>query len=152
MTAIGVQPIGLEHIVVVAISRADQAVRLHVDIGSRFPALISASGRCIAAFGGHPWSTLERRFRALRWDRPPSFRAWRAEVEATRVNGYAVDEGNDIRGVTVVAAPVCRTAGEVRSILVVVGVSEQIRQTGLETLARELRTIADGLSQQLGAG
>src|SRR5262245_14207007 len=38
VTAIGVQVIGLEHIVVVAISRPDHALRLHVDIGSRFPA------------------------------------------------------------------------------------------------------------------
>lgn len=152
VTAIGVQPIGLEHIVVVAISRLDHALRLHVDIGSRFPALISASGRCIAAFGGHPWKTLERRFRALRWDRPPSLRAWRAEVEATRVNGYAVDEGNYIRGVTVIAAPVKGAGRGVSHVVVVVGVSEQIRRIGVETLARELRTIADGISRQLGAG
>lgn len=152
VTAIGVQPIGLEHIVVVAIARFDHALRLHVDIGSRFPALISASGRCIAAFGGHPWKTLERRFRALRWDRPPSLRAWRAEVEATRINGYAVDEGNYIRGVTVIAAPVKGEGGDVSHIVVVVGVSEQVRRIGVETLAHELRTIADGISRQLGAG
>ena len=54
VTAIGVQVVGLDHIVVVAMSASDHAVRLHVDIGSRFPALISATGRCIAAFGS--WS------------------------------------------------------------------------------------------------
>jgi DNA-binding IclR family transcriptional regulator len=152
VTAIGVQAIGLEHIVVVAISRSAQPLRLHVDIGSRFPALISASGRCIAAFGGHPWSTLERRFRALRWDRAPSFRAWRAEVEATRAKGYAVDEGNYIRGVTIIAAPVRGVDGGVSHVVVVVGVSEQVRRIGIDTLARELRTIAHTVSQQLGAG
>ena len=150
VTAIGVQVIGLEHIVVVAISRSDHAVRLHVDIGSRFPALISASGRRIAAFGGHPWTTLERRFRALRWDRPPSLGAWRAEVEVTRANGYAVDEGNYIRGVTVIAAPVRGAGGTVSHVVVIVGVSEQIRQIGVDTLVRELRTVADGLSHRLG--
>ena len=144
------QVIGLEHIVVVAISRSDHAVRLHVGIGSRFPALISASGRCIAAFGGHPWTTLERRFRALRWDRPPSLGAWRAEMEVTRANGYAVDQGNDIRGVTVIAAPVRGAGGTVSHEVVVVGVSEQIRQIDVDTLARELRTVADRLSHKLG--
>jgi len=152
VTAIGVQAIGLEHIVVVAISRSDQALRLHVDIGSRFPTLISATGRCIAAFGGHAWSTLERRFRALRWDRPPSLRAWRAQVEATRVKGYAVDEGNYITGVTIIAAPVRSIGGRVSHVVVVVGVSEQVRRIGVEALAHELRAIADGLSRQLGAG
>lgn len=151
VTAIGVQAIGLEHIVVVAISRSDQGLRLHADIGSRFPALISASGRCVAAFSGHPWATLERRFRALRWDRPPTLKTWRAEVEATRAKGYAVDEGNYIRGVTIIAAPVRPSSGPVSHVVVVVGVSEQVRQTGVDTLARELRTIAGSLSHRLGA-
>ena len=151
VTTIGVQVIGLEHIVVVAIARSDQGLRLHVDLGSRFPALISASGRCVAAFGGYSGSTLDRRFRALRWDRPPSLGAWRAEVGATRANGYAVDEGNYIRGVTIIAAPVRGAREQLTHVVVVVGVSEQVQKIGVDTLALELRTIADRLSQQLGA-
>jgi len=49
VTAIGVEASGLGHMIVVAIARPAQPFRLHVDVGSRFPALISASGRCIAA-------------------------------------------------------------------------------------------------------
>jgi DNA-binding IclR family transcriptional regulator len=152
VTAIGVQVVGLEHIVVVAISRSDHAVRLHVDIGSRFPALLSASGRCIAAFGGHPWSALERHFRALRWDRPPALEAWRADVEATRADGYAVDEGDYLKGVTVIAAPVRAAAGTVSHVVVLVGVIEQVREIGVEALARELAAVADGLAHKLGVG
>jgi DNA-binding IclR family transcriptional regulator len=151
VTAVGVHVIGIEHVVVVAISRSDHALRLHVDIGSRFPALISASGLCVAAFGGHPWGTLERHFRDLRWDRSPSLGAWRAAVDATRANGYAVDEGHYLRGLTVLAAPVRGEGGRVGHVVVVVGVSEQIRQIGVDALALELRTIADGLSHKLGA-
>jgi DNA-binding IclR family transcriptional regulator len=151
VTAVGVQAIGSEHVVVVAISRSDHALRLHVDIGSRFPALISASGLCLAAFGGHPGGALERHFRGLRWDRPPSLGAWRAAVDATRANGYGVDEGNYLRGLTVIAAPVRGDGGRVSHVVVVVGVSEQIRQIGVEALGRELRGIADELSHKLGA-
>ena len=53
VTAIGVEASGLGHMIVVAIARPAQPFRLHVDVGSRFPALISASGRCIAAFGAY---------------------------------------------------------------------------------------------------
>ena len=140
----------LEHIVVVAISRSDHAVRLHVDIGSRFPALISASGRCIAAFGGHPWGVLERHFRTLRWDRPPTLSAWRTEVEATRAKGYAVDEGNYIKGVTVIAAPVSAAGRAVSHIVVVVGLSEQVRDIGTDKLALELSETATALTRNLG--
>jgi DNA-binding IclR family transcriptional regulator len=152
VTAIGVQVHGLEHIVVVAMARPDRALRLQADVGSRFPALISASGRCIAAFGGHSWSALERRFRTLRWDRPPTLAAWRAEVEATRTKGFAVDEGNYIRGITVIAAPVGGAGGAVDHVVAVVGVTEQVRQIGVETLALELRAIADGLTRRMGVG
>jgi DNA-binding IclR family transcriptional regulator len=145
-----VEVVGLEHIVVVAISRSDHAVRLHVDIGSRFPALISASGRCIAAFGGHPWSAVERHFRALRWDRPPRRSAWRTEVEATRVKGYAVDEGNYIKGVTVIAAPVGAGSERVSHVVVAVGLTEQVRDIGVDRLARELSATASELSRKLG--
>ena len=152
VTAIGVHVVGLEHIVVVAISRSDHAVRLHVDVGSRFPALLSAPGRCIAAFGGHPGSALERHFRALRWDRPPALDAWRAAVEATRVSGYAVDEGDYLKGVTIIAAPVWGASDPVGHVVVLVGVIEQVREIGVERLARELVAVSDGLSRKLGVG
>ena len=152
VTAIGVEVAGLEHIVVVAISRSDHAMRLHVDIGSRFPALISASGRCVAAFGGHTWSALEREFKKLRWDRPPAWRAWRAEVEATRAKGHAVDEGNYIKGVTVVAAPVGTAANAVSHVVVVVGLTEQVRDIGVVRLARDLSATAQAITRKLGGG
>ena len=76
--AIGVRVIGLQHMIVVAISRSDVAFRLQVDVGSRFPALISATGRCLAAFGNHPERDIERAFRALRWDAAPSYKSWQS--------------------------------------------------------------------------
>lgn len=152
ITGMGVQVFGLEHIVVVALARPDHALRLHADIGSRYPALISASGRCVAAFGGYPWSRLERRFRTLQWDRPPSLATWRAEVEAVRRKGYAIDEGHYITGVTVVAAPVRPAPDTVTHVVVAVGVSEQVREIGIDRLGRELRDIAQGLSRTNGAG
>ena len=60
VTAIGVE-LGPRHMIVVALSRAQAPVRLHVDVGSRFPALISATGRCLAAFE-HPAKEIEGDF------------------------------------------------------------------------------------------
>ena len=54
VTMLGVQIVGLEHIIVVAVSQSGHTLQLSTQIGSRFPALISATGRCIAAFGDHP--------------------------------------------------------------------------------------------------
>ena len=147
-TAIGVEATSLDHIVVVAISRPGRALGLQVDIGSRYPALISATGRCIAAFGGHPWPAIERRFTSLRWQNPPTLPQWRADVAATSQVGYAVDEGRYIAGVTVIAAPVM-PRGRVSHALVMVGVSEQLRRIGLAALGEELRAEAATLSRRL---
>jgi DNA-binding IclR family transcriptional regulator len=124
-------------------------LQVQVDIGSRFPALISATGRCLAAFGTHPWAEIKARFGNLRWDVPPTLTTWRSEVKATRLAGYAVDDGQYIRGVTIVAAPVRMPNGSINA-LVVVGVSERMRQIGLTRMGEELRGRANRLSQALG--
>jgi DNA-binding IclR family transcriptional regulator len=148
VTAIGIQVASLDHIVVVALSRPGNALRLQADVGSRYPAMISASGRCIAAFGGHRREELEKRFRALRWDNPPTLAQWRADIEATRRAGYAVDEGSYIAGVTIIAGPVT-LRGRMSHGLVVLGVSEQLRRIGHATLAEEMRAEAAALSRRL---
>jgi DNA-binding IclR family transcriptional regulator len=148
-TAIGVEANGLDHMVVVALARADSPLQVHVDIGSRFPALISATGRCVAAFGNYPWAEIQTRFGKLRWDTPPTLAVWRAEVKNTRLAGYAIDDGQYIRGVSIVAAPVRMPNGSINA-LVVVGVSEQMRRVGLNELGEELHRRAMLLSQALG--
>ncbi|WP_158926390.1 IclR family transcriptional regulator [Acidisphaera sp. S103] len=148
-TAIGVEASGLEHMIVVAMARSDSPLRVHVDIGSRFPALISATGRCVAAFGTYPWAEIQAHFTKLRWDNPPTLAAWRKEVHAVRDAGYAVDDGRYIRGVSIVAAPVRMPNGSINA-LVVVGVSEQMRRVGLTTVGEDLRTRAIRVSRALG--
>src|ERR1700758_4774537 len=104
VTMLGVQIVGLDHIIVVALSQSGTSFHLSTQIGSRFPALISATGRCIAAFGDYSDAELEIRFRALRWDEPPTFAQWQEQVRQTRLQGFAIDAGNYISGVTVLAA------------------------------------------------
>lgn len=152
VTAIGVQIVGLEHMVVVAMARSESAIQLYTQIGSRFPATISASGRCIAAFGDYEREELQRRFKRLRWANAPSLAEWEAQIEATKINGYAIDQGNYMAGVTVVAAPVFGVGAKLTHCLVVVGISEQLQDPALAKVGRELRDSAAKVSRQLGAG
>ena len=59
VTMLGTHIVGLEHMIVVAVSQSGNNFQLSAQIGSRFPALISATGRCIAAFGDHPEAELQ---------------------------------------------------------------------------------------------
>ncbi len=149
-TMLGVQIVGLDHIIVVATSQSGNSLQLSAQIGSRFPALISATGRCIAAFGDHPPTKLRAKFDTLRWDEPPTFETWQAQVEQTRVQGFAVDEGHYISGVTVIAAPVWKVAGRAPShALVALAIGGGARRAGLDGLQAALRLAARAISDQL---
>jgi len=149
VTAIGVEIGGLEHMVVLALSHSHVPFRLHVDVGSRFPALISATGRLVAAYTPQPWPEVERRFRSLRWQNPPPLEAWRRDVERVRKRGYSLDRGNYINGVAVVSIPVFNARKELTHALVAAGVAEQIDSARCTAIAADMRSEAERLSALL---
>jgi DNA-binding IclR family transcriptional regulator len=152
LTTLGVQIFGLDHIIVTAMSQSGQNFQLSTQVGSRFPALVSATGRCIAAFGDHEIADLKPRFEALRWDEAPSWEDWCAQVAEARESGVAVDAGHYIAGVTVIAAPVWKTGQERRvapsHALVAIGIGAALR-SDLTSLKTALATSARSLSEQL---
>lgn len=149
VTAIGVELPDLDHMVVVALARAQAPVRLHVDVGSRFPALISATGRCLAAFTEQPWAEVEKRFRRLRWHNPPRYETWRKEVQTVRRQGYSIDRGNYIAGVTIVAVPVLTSGGTISHTIAAVGLGNQLDRATSLKLARDMRSAATEVAVQL---
>jgi DNA-binding IclR family transcriptional regulator len=148
VTAIGVEALDPEQMIVVALSRSNSALRIHVDIGSRFPLLISATGRCVAAFSQIGRKEIEKRFRALRWDNPPKLADWHAEVEKTAASGYGVDDGSYITGIAIIAAPIYRP-GKAISSIVVVGIGEHLKRVGIDKVGVDLRMRAERLTQHL---
>lgn len=149
VTMMGVQVVGLDHIVVVGLALGDGNLQLSAEIGSRFPALISATGRCIAAHAGAATATLRQRFDALRWDDPPAFELWLEQVEAARGRGFATDSGNYIAGVAVVAAPLLNAAGRVGHALIAIGMSGAVRQAGEEALGKALVDAAGQIASRV---
>jgi DNA-binding IclR family transcriptional regulator len=142
VTAIGLELPNLQHMIVVALSRTEAPVRLHVDVGSRFPTLISASGRCVAAFGDHAPAEIEKRFRALQWDNAPSFAAWCKEVETVRRQGYSIDRDAYIAGVTIVSVPVLDASGTIERCLASVGITGQLDRAKSVELAHDMQAAA----------
>src|SRR5262249_24602578 len=149
VTAIGVELPDLDHMVVVALARAPAPVRLHVDVGSRFPALISATGRCLAALSERPWGEIERRFRRLRWHKAPAYATWRREVDLARRQGFSIDRGDYIAGVTIVAVPVLDGRGTITHTLAAVGLGNQLDRATSLSLARDMRSAAREVAEEL---
>ena len=138
-----------EHMVVVALARAPQNLSIHVDVSSRFPALISASGRCYAALSGWPEAKLAENFKALQWENPPDYETWRGEVADAGCNGYAVDYGNYLRGFLVVAAPVLDSEGYATRAIATVGFLDQLDGKQVLALSKDVKVAADRLTSEL---
>lgn len=149
VTTMGVNVVGFEHMIVVAVAQASGNFQLSAQIGSRYPALISATGRCVAAFGPIDDDDLANRFQALRWDNPPEYQLWRQEVELVKQRGFAVDEGHYISGVNVVAAPVWSAPGKLGHAIAALVIGSALSGERLEELSRALVLTAETLSLQL---
>ncbi len=126
VTAIGVDVTDQEQMVVVALARSSLPFRLHVDVGSVFPALLSATGRLVAAFGGQPVSELKRRYQKLRWDKPLDFVAWYKEVVFAHKNHYSIDRNTYIAGLNIIAVPVLDEADHITHTIVCASLADQL--------------------------
>jgi hypothetical protein len=79
-----------------------------------------------------------------------SLEEWRTQVKQTRAQGFAVDAGNYIAGVTVVAAPVFGARGKLGHALVALGIGTALRAERRPALEKTLLAMAQSLSSQLG--
>lgn len=153
VTAIATQLSEPGQMVVVALSQSPLPFRLQVDLGSRFPLLISATGRLFAAFGGMGREALQREFSKLVWDHPPSFADWLNEIDEARARGFAVDHGTYISGVTVVAVPVFNTRKQMIRSLVAIGITERLEDGDILKLAGALTDARNEIeNMQITAG
>ena len=104
VTAVAVELDSRNRMVVGAQARANSFISLHVSVGSRFPALTSAPGLCVAAASGLGKEALKRRFEAVRWQKPPRFEDWYADVQRARSEGVAAERNGAVRGLSIIAA------------------------------------------------
>lgn len=149
VTGIATKLADKEHMIVVALSQAPLPFRLQVDLGSRFPALISATGRCFAAFSSVPESELKKQFSKLKWEHPPTYEEWKADIEEVRERGYAADRGTYIGGVTILAVPFFDQSGAMSHSLVAIGISEKVDAIGIDKIAQSMIEIRDDVTDLL---
>ena len=143
VTAIAVDVTDPEQMVVVALSRSTIPFRLHVDVGSVFPSLLSATGRIVAAFSGQSPDELKIRFEKLRWAGPLDFETWHLEVQLAAQNEYSIDRGTYIAGVTIVAVPVGQPFNQPTHTIVCASLTNQLTEADLSSLIDRMRLQAD---------
>lgn len=140
-----------ERVVLVDLADSDSTIRVHMSVGQRLPMYIAALGRCMAAASTLTKDQLREKFMALRWENRPSFEAYAKAVDEARVHGFAVDEGNYVKGVTTVSAAVLDEARRPVMAISAVGFSAQLSGAKIKDLGKFIRSRADKISTGLGA-
>jgi DNA-binding IclR family transcriptional regulator len=149
LTAVAVELDSRDRMVVVAISRSDGFISLHVNVGSRFPAFISATGRAIAAASNLDRAALKARFDALRWEAAPKFETWLAEVEKAKVEGVGIDRDNYIRGVTIMAALLSENQKRPTRSIALIGFAHKMTERDLKRIKKALLESTQRVAAQL---
>ncbi|MEJ0026333.1 MAG: IclR family transcriptional regulator [Rhizomicrobium sp.] len=138
VTAVAVELDSRERMVVVGIARSDTFVSLHVNVGSRFPAFISATGRCVAAASGLSRAELKKRFDRLHWERAPNFEDWYSEVERARREGVATDRSNYIRGIVIMSTLLPQGPDKAVRGIAIIGFEHNMSEKMLAPLRKDL--------------
>jgi DNA-binding IclR family transcriptional regulator len=135
------------HLVLLDRAFSETAVRVEMRVGLRLPALVGAVGRCVAAALDLPVAELRRRFAMLRWQDPPPFDAYRADVTKAMQTGWALDDGNLYRGLQTVAAIIRDRDGLPRFGVSGITIAGQHTHDLLARLGKDL----DGVARFAGA-
>jgi DNA-binding IclR family transcriptional regulator len=137
-------------VLLVELTEAPTPVRVHMTVGQRLPSLIGALGRCVAAHSGLPKKAVHAMFKDLRWQDPPTFQTYWAEVEMARRNGYSIDIGNFNRNFTTVAAPILESDGVARMAISAIAFSSDLDGARRRALALAVRDAAREVTHALG--
>jgi len=129
--------------IAVAVSRAN-AHQFNMLIGDRFPPQFDATGQCIAAFSSYSEAALSVPHSNLL----PKPDEWRAQIRETRAQGFAVDHGRCMPGLTVIGVPIW-TGSKVSHLLLAIGRSNALTRDVLCRLQIACITAAQTLTESL---
>ena len=133
------QRIPAERVVLVDLAESMSTMRIHMSIGQRLPMYVAALGRCMAAHSGLSIFELRSKLSALRWEDGPSFEAYMNDMEHVRRHGFAIDNGNFVKGVMTVSSPILDSQKRPVMAVSCVGFANQQSQSGLKALSEDLR-------------
>jgi hypothetical protein len=106
---------------------------------------------CVIAWPACPFSDRVAPISGHYEDDPPTFASW-LKHERTRTSGYAVDTGNYMRGIVVVAVPAFNAGGRMLGCVCAIGLREQISGARLAALIESVRAAAGIISREMGHG
>lgn len=141
--------ISRSRIVLAGFVEGNSLMRIHMSVGQRVPRLMGAVGRAIAARLELSEADLRAEFALLRWQSPPDFEEYVAEVRQARRRGFAVDRDHFANGVTTVAVAIHDPVGAVSYGMSGIMFSGQCDEHSIAKVGEELVDVAEWASSRL---
>jgi len=138
-----------ERVVLVDRIASGSNVRVDMSLGARLPAYVGAVGRCYAALSDLNYTDLKANFDGLKWQAPPTFEGYLADVQQAAIDGYAFDFGTLFVGVEIAASIVTDASGRTRLGISGINIAGQLQRSDLKRLAVDIRNSADWISETL---
>ena len=127
----------------------ERTVRVDMALGARLPSYVGAMGRCYAALQDLAVVDLRARFDGLRWQSPPDFQAYAADVATARQDGYAFDFGQLFVGLEITGSVVTDSANRPRLAISGVSIAGQLDRAAMQRQAVDILASADWVSEAL---
>ncbi|WP_170001844.1 IclR family transcriptional regulator [Pseudopontixanthobacter vadosimaris] len=118
------------------------STRIHLVAGQRLPVHLGAMGRCLAAVEGLEREEVAEIVTSLRWQSPPSASNFSRDVENARVHGWALDDGNYLRGIATIAVALPNHSGKVKGFVTATGFAGQRDMSEYAKMGWELQGLA----------
>jgi DNA-binding IclR family transcriptional regulator len=139
-----------DRLVLLEVADSPLDTRIHLAAGQRLPRFVGAMGRCIAALDELSLEDVTSILSKLRWQDPPAPRTYWNDIRKVRDQGWAIDAGNLIRGVTTVAAGIVNGDDRILFCLSCSLFDGQLRDRDLPKLGNSIAALARQASKRLG--
>ncbi len=132
-----------DRLILLGTAESESFARTRFPPGNRLPMFIGAMGRCFAARSGMSEAEIDKAISALKWANPPRLDQYLSEVRSAAVNGYAVDDGNFLQGITSVAAPLISREGAITHCIVATTFRGRLDGEGIRRLGESVKQASD---------
>jgi len=140
----------VERLILLGAVESHEIARIRLSPGVRLPTMIGAMGRCIAAHLRITDEQLAKAITAIKWDDPPKLKRYLSEVRAVANDGFAIDDGNFLKGITTVAAPIIHRDGTLTHCLAATTFKGRFEPEQLRKLGIAVKKACEAASHLLG--
>lgn len=148
-TSCGLWRVNGNRAILVEVAECSQETRIHISPGQRLPKYIGAMGRCIISKEELERDRIDDVLAQLRWQVEPNLKQYMADVATARTSGWAVDDGNYLRGVVTVAAVIVDDARRVSHCLTSTGFSGQFVSDDIVGIGSRMADLASTAGTRL---